>query len=142
MVAAVDQHGGLINKFQGDAALAIYGAPLRSSTAATDALATARALGIALKQLPVVDFGIGVTAGTVFAGNIGAENRYEYTVIGDPVNEAARLADQAKKEARRTLASEEAISRGDDDERARWRGSGTRLLRGRSNLTYAWVPMG
>lgn len=142
VVAAVDQHGGLINKFQGDAALAIYGAPLRSSTAATDALATARALGIALKQLPVVDFGIGVTAGTVFAGNIGAENRYEYTVIGDPVNEAARLADQAKKEARRTLASEEAISRGDDDERARWRGSGTRLLRGRSNLTYAWVPMG
>ena len=44
----------------------------------------------------MVDFGIGVSAGPVFAGNIGAENRYEYTVVGDAVNEAARLADFAK----------------------------------------------
>ena len=50
------------------------------------ALATARAFGAQLRQLPVVDSGTGVSAGQVFAGNIGAENRYEYTVIGDPVN--------------------------------------------------------
>ncbi len=142
VVAAVDQHGGLINKFQGDAALAIYGAPLRSNTAATDALTTARELGVALKQLPVVDFGIGVTAGTVFAGNIGAENRYEYTVIGDPVNEAARLADVAKKENHRTLASDVAIDLCDNAERLQWRSSGTRLLRGRSSLTHTSVPIG
>ncbi|WP_409429932.1 adenylate/guanylate cyclase domain-containing protein [Mycobacterium sp. SMC-16] len=142
VVAAVDQHGGLINKFQGDAALAIYGAPLRSDSAATDALATARTLGVALQQLPVVDFGIGVTAGSVFAGNIGAENRYEYTVIGDPVNEAARLADVAKKEPHRTLASDAAISLCDNAERGHWRSSGSRMLRGRSSLTHTSVPVG
>ncbi|MFL0294016.1 adenylate/guanylate cyclase domain-containing protein [Mycobacterium sp. SMC-18] len=141
VVAAVDQHGGLINKFQGDAALAIYGAPLRSDTAAADALATARTLGVALQQLPVIDFGIGVSAGSVFAGNIGAENRYEYTVIGDPVNEAARLADVAKKEPHRTLASEAAISLCDNAERGHWRNSGSRMLRGRSSLTHTSVPI-
>ena len=45
----------------------------------------------------------------MFAGNIGAENRYEYTVIGDPVNEAARLADTAKTTPGRTVASGAAI---------------------------------
>jgi adenylate cyclase len=142
VVAAVDAHGGLINKFQGDAALAVYGAPLRSDSAATDALATARALGVALQQLPVVDFGIGVTAGSVFAGNIGAENRYEYTVIGDPVNEAARLADVAKREAQRTLVSDAAINLCDNDERLHWQSSGARLLRGRTSLTHTSVPIG
>lgn len=58
-----------------------------------------------MRGLPLVDFGIGVSAGPVFAGNIGAEHRYEYTVIGDPVNEAARLADLAKTSERRILCS-------------------------------------
>jgi len=96
VVSNVDQRQGLINKFQGDAVLAVFGAPLPADNPASSALATARALGSHLRRLPVVDFGIGVSAGAVFAGNIGAENRYEYPVIGDPVNEAARLADFAK----------------------------------------------
>jgi len=61
VVAAVDARQGLINKFQGDAVLAVFGAPLPSSGAAADALATARELGIALRRLPLVDFGIGVS---------------------------------------------------------------------------------
>ncbi|HZC54121.1 MAG TPA: adenylate/guanylate cyclase domain-containing protein, partial [Mycobacterium sp.] len=81
VVDAVDEHHGLINKFAGDAALAVFGAPLRTNEPASAALATARALGTQLRRLPVVDFGIGVSAGRVFAGNVGAENRYEYTVI-------------------------------------------------------------
>ena len=99
VVAAVDERHGLINKFQGDAALAVFGAPIQTDGAATAALETARALSVDLRTLPSVDFGIGVSAGAVFAGNIGGENRYEYTVIGDPVNEAARLADAAKTTA-------------------------------------------
>ncbi len=140
VVAAVDDHGGMINKFQGDAALAVFGAPIRTDRAATAALSTARALGADLRRLPVVDFGIGVSAGAVFAGNIGSENRYEYTVIGDPVNEAARLADSAKMMPGRAAASGAALTRADDAERRRWTGHGAVLLRGRTEATQVSVP--
>jgi adenylate cyclase len=142
VVAAVDAHGGSINKFQGDAALAVFGAPLRSEHAAAAALATARALSANMRTLPVVDFGIGVSAGPVFAGNIGAENRYEYTVIGDPVNEAARLADTAKAVPGRTVASGAAIDRADTAEQCRWAAHGSEVLRGRSEPTRISVPHG
>lgn len=142
VVAAVDQHGGSINKFQGDAALAVFGAPLRSDRAATAALETARALSADMRTLPVIDFGIGVSAGRVFAGNIGAENRYEYTVIGDPVNEAARLADTAKSVPGRTVASSAAIDRADPTEQRAWTAHGSVELRGRSEPTRVSVPHG
>lgn len=142
VVAAVDAHGGSINKFQGDAALAVFGAPLRSERAASAALETARELRADMRTLPVVDFGIGVSAGTVFAGNIGAENRYEYTVIGDPVNEAARLADAAKSVHGRTVASGAAIDRADTAEQDRWSAHGSATLRGRSEATRISVPRG
>jgi len=140
VVGAVDEQQGLINKFQGDAALAIFGAPLRMDQPASAALATARALAAALRQLPVVDFGIGVSAGRVFAGNIGAENRYEYTVIGDAVNEAARLADVAKTSDRRILCSAAAIERAGEAERDRWAECYSTVLRGRSEATRVSTP--
>ena len=62
VVDAVDERDGLINKFEGDAALAVFGAPLRTTGAASAALATARALVGGLRHLPL-DFGIGVSAG-------------------------------------------------------------------------------
>jgi adenylate cyclase len=142
VVDAVDEHDGMINKFQGDAALAVFGAPLKISGAASAALATARALGEQLRELPLVDFGIGVSAGAVFAGNIGAENRYEYTVIGDAVNEAARLADLAKTSDRRILCSSAAIERADTDEQAHWVAKGSEVLRGRSEATEISAPDG
>ena len=142
VVGAVDEHNGLINKFAGDAALAVFGAPLRTAEPASAALATARALGTRLRRLPVVDFGIGVSAGRVFAGNVGAENRYEYTVIGDAVNEAARLADLAKTADRRILCSAGAIERADDTERAHWTECYSTVLRGRSEATQVSEPAG
>ena len=142
VVEAVDEHQGLINKFAGDAALAVFGAPLRQSEPASAALATARALGTQLRRLPVVDFGIGVSAGRVFAGNIGAENRYEYTVIGDAVNEAARLADLAKTSDRRILCSAAAIDRADEAERVHWTERYSTVLRGRSEATHVSAPAG
>jgi adenylate cyclase len=102
-------------------------------------LATARALGAELRRLPV-DFGIGVSAGPVFAGNIGAENRYEYTVVGDAVNEAARLADRAKDFDIRVLCSAAAIERADEAERQCWALQGSEMLRGRSRLTQISAP--
>lgn len=139
VVDAVDAHHGLINKFAGDAALAVFGVPLPTSDPAGAALATARALAAELWSLPV-DFGIGVSAGRVFAGNIGAENRYEYTVIGDAVNEAARLADLAKTADRRILCSGAAIDRADEAERAHWGERYSTVLRGRSEVTHVSAP--
>jgi adenylate cyclase len=140
VVGAVDQRDGLINKFEGDAALAVFGAPLRTEGAASAALATARDLLAQLRELPDLDFGIGVSAGRVFSGNIGAENRYEYTVIGDPVNEAARLADLAQTSDRHILSSAAAVDRADDEERQHWVARGSTVLRGRSEPTDISAP--
>jgi adenylate cyclase len=141
VVDAVDARQGLINKFQGDAALAVFGAPLRIDDPASAALATARALTQDLRRLSV-DFGIGVSAGPVFAGNIGAENRYEYTVVGDAVNESARLADRAKDFDGRVLCSAAAIERANEGERRCWGVQGAEMLRGRSQLTQISAPIG
>ena len=140
VVSAVDDHHGLINKFQGDAALAVFGAPLALDGAASAALATARRLRDQLRRLPMVDFGIGVSAGPVFAGNIGAEKRYEYTVVGDAVNEAARLADFAKTLDQRIGCSAAAIERADPAERRHWAPCGEAVLRGRDEPTHIWAP--
>ena len=140
VVDQVDRHDGLINKFQGDAALAVFGAPLRTTDPAAAALSTARTLGVELRRLPV-DFGIGVSAGPVFAGNIGAQNRYEYTVVGDAVNEAARLADRAKDFDGRVLCSGAALEQAADAERRRWSAHGSEVLRGRSAPTDFSIPV-
>jgi adenylate cyclase len=140
VVDCVDEKQGLINKFQGDAALAVFGAPLRIDDPASTALATARALRDELRRLSV-DFGIGVSAGPVFAGNIGAENRYEYTVVGDAVNEAARLADRAKDFDSRVLCSAAAIDRANEAERRCWSVQGSEILRGRTQLTQISAPV-
>ncbi|OBH21573.1 cyclase [Mycobacterium sp. E342] len=141
VVGTVDENRGLVNKFAGDAALAVFGVPLPAGEPASAALATARALGAQLRRLPV-DFGIGVSAGPVFAGNIGAENRYEYTVIGDAVNEAARLADLAKTADRRILCAAAAIERAGEAEGRHWAECYSTVLRGRSEATHVSAPAG
>ncbi|MCW2661571.1 MAG: adenylate cyclase, family protein 3 [Mycobacterium sp.] len=141
VVAAVHHRRGLINKFEGDAVLAVFGAPIGIDEPTSAALATARVLGTELRKLPLVDFGIGVTAGVVFAGNIGAENRYEYTVVGDAVNEAARLADQAKEWGSRILASGSALAGANTPERKHWMTRGFATLRGRSAITELAEPL-
>jgi class 3 adenylate cyclase len=140
VVAAVDENQGLINKFEGDAALAVFGAPLAVDNPASAALATARVLAHRLSGLREIDFGVGVSAGSVFAGNIGAENRYEYTVIGDPVNEAARLADYAKQWTSRVLVSGSAIRCAQESEQRYWVQRGSIVLRGRSVPTEIAEP--
>ncbi|CAJ1499426.1 adenylate/guanylate cyclase domain-containing protein [[Mycobacterium] burgundiense] len=141
VVAVVEQRGGFINKFQGDAALVVFGAPVPTEDAAGDAAATARDLSSRLAEQPQLDFGIGVTAGQVFAGFVGAENRFEYTVIGDPVNEAARLADRAKASPARVLCSGAVLQSCDESERRRWAHVGAEVLRGRSTPTQLHQPL-
>ncbi|NMO01521.1 adenylate/guanylate cyclase domain-containing protein [Gordonia sp. TBRC 11910] len=135
----VGDHGGFINKFEGDAALAIFGAPLALDSPADAALGAARDLAAQLTQSLAISWGIGVSYGTVFAGNIGAETRYEYTVIGDPVNESARLSDAAKREGVPVLASGAAVA-ASGEERSGWSLLSSRVLRGRTEPTELFVP--
>ncbi|WP_249154779.1 adenylate/guanylate cyclase domain-containing protein [Gordonia polyisoprenivorans] len=141
VVAVVGRHGGFVNKFQGDAALAIFGAPLDLEDFAGRALASARELRIELYQtLGDTDIGIGVSAGKAIAGHIGSEQRLEYTVIGDPVNEAARLTELAKDEPTRVLGSARAVFLASHEEAEYWEiGEGVEL-RGRGIETLLARP--
>jgi adenylate cyclase len=74
VVETVEERRGLVNKFEGDAALCVFGAPVACPDPAGDALAAARELSSRLRtEVPQVDFGIGVSAGRAVAGNVGAE---------------------------------------------------------------------
>jgi adenylate cyclase len=140
VVEVVESHGGWVNKFEGDAALCIFGVPTRDERCAANALAAARDLAGRLRRDGLPAAGIGVSAGKVVAGNVGAPHRLEYTVIGDPVNEAARLTELAKDEAHRALASEAALTAAGDGESAHWRLGDAVRLRGRAELTRLARP--
>ncbi len=142
VVDTVDRHGGFVNKFQGDAALAIFGAPLEHPDASGAALAAARELHNELiNVLGENEFGIGVSAGRAIAGHIGAQARFEYTVIGDPVNEAARLTELAKLEEGQVLASATAVSQALDAEALCWDVGEIVELRGRTAPTQLARPV-
>ncbi|WP_037159413.1 adenylate/guanylate cyclase domain-containing protein [Rhodococcoides fascians] len=164
VVDTVDDNLGFINKFEGDAALAVFGAPQPIDNPAAAALKAARRLRLALGSLDTrnsaenpagsapatsghsagsapatpghsagsapMDFGIGVAAGDVFAGDIGALQRYEYTVIGEPVNCAARLSDLAKLAPGRVLVSSRLVDDAGADEARHWQSTGPVELRG------------
>lgn len=141
VVDVVGAHGGHVNKFEGDAALCVFGAPLERDDPAGDALAAARAMAARLRaEVPRLGFGIGVSCGPAVAGNVGAAERFEYTVIGDPVNEAARLTELAKRAPGRVLASGSAVGAAGEAEAGRWRDGDERTLRGRSEPTRLFAP--
>ncbi|HTR70359.1 MAG TPA: adenylate/guanylate cyclase domain-containing protein [Mycobacteriales bacterium] len=141
VVSVVEAHGGLVNKFAGDAALAIFGAPVDLDDREARALVAARTVAQRVTaELPECDFGVGVTAGITVAGNVGAASRLEYTVIGDPVNEAARLAEIAKTLPGRVLASGDVIEAA-TGESAHWAIADEVRLRGRSSATSIYIPI-
>jgi adenylate cyclase len=141
IVNVVEEHGGWVNKFEGDAALAVFGAPVAMPDAAGRALAAARELAKRLPaEVPNVRAGIGVSAGPAVAGYIGDPRRYEYTVIGDVVNEAARLSELAKQQGG-IIAAGSALTKSDPEEAAHWRITGSRTLRGREEATGLATPV-
>jgi adenylate cyclase len=141
VVDVVEHAGGWVNKFEGDAALAVFGAPLPVEDAEGCALRAARELDERLRErVPGLEAGIGVASGRAVAGNIGAERRYEYTVIGDPVNEAARLTELAKEHEGRVLASAATVERARDEEAGRWQPGDEVTLRGRPEATRLASP--
>ncbi|QFG20051.1 adenylate/guanylate cyclase domain-containing protein [Actinomadura sp. WMMB 499] len=141
VVEVVGAHGGWINKFEGDAALAIFGAPLDLPDAPARALAAGRELAVRLRaEVGGLEAAVGVSAGEAVAGHIGAEERFEYTVIGDPVNEAARLTDLAKTTPARLLAAGTLVDAAGPDEAARWSLGDEVVLRGRTRPTRLAAP--
>jgi adenylate cyclase len=141
VVTVVEQHSGWINKFQGDAALAVFGAPVELDDPYGRALRAARELNERLRErVTGVTAAIGVASGTAVAGQVGAEQRFEYTVIGDPVNEAARLTELAKGQPGRLVASGATVRRAGEDEAAHWELGESVTLRGRSEPTDVARP--
>ena len=113
-------HGGIINKYIGDAVMALFGAPIRSQNHAEEAYLAALDMRKKLAKmnerfssqgLPVIRFGIGLHSGEVLAGNIGAANRLEYTVIGDTVNTASRIEGLCKIYKKDLLISENTVAK-------------------------------
>lgn len=141
IVTAVEENDGLVNKFEGDAVLAVFGAPLPHPDPAGGALRAARQIADRLPSaVPDLRAGIGVSYGVVVAGNVGAIERYEFTVIGDPVNESARLSELAKRDTSLPVASEPAIMGAREAESQHWRFTDEVELRGRDEATRVYSP--
>ena len=100
MDAIIRRHGGVVDKYMGDALMALFGAPVANSDDADRAMQAALEMSEALddlnlrwqkRGLPTIGVGIGINTALVVAGNMGSETRLNYTVIGDGVNLASRL---------------------------------------------------
>ena len=143
VVDAVDDAGGLLNKFEGDAALCVFGAPAPLADPAAAALAVALRIRDAVAEGGEIDCGVGVATGRVFAGRLGAASRMEYTVIGDAVNEAARLVDVATDLPGRVAVSRGVLDACTDEDLARgWEHARDVRLRGRAAETEVWTHPG
>ncbi|MCB1269786.1 MAG: adenylate/guanylate cyclase domain-containing protein [Microthrixaceae bacterium] len=140
VVAVVNREGGWVNKFEGDAAMCIFGAPQDQPDHAERALRAARSLPhqLASEGGPLFA-GIGVATGEVLAGFVGTPERYEYTVIGDVVNLAARLCESAKKQSTGVLASSSTTrAAGSSDG---WKPAGRIDVRGRTERAVVYTPV-
>ncbi len=116
MIEIIFKYEGTLDKFIGDAIMAVFGAPVAHPDDPQRALRTAVEMREELKKLqekwkgegrPAFDIGIGINTGEVVAGNIGSSERMDYTVIGDNVNLASRLESLNKEHQTHILISED-----------------------------------
>ena len=116
MVAAVFKNGGTVDKFIGDSVMATFGTPISRGNDAQNALNCIRQMQIAMrewekerseKKLSIIKHRIGVHFGPCFVGNVGSQDRVEFTVIGDTVNVASRICEACKQVDSNVLISEE-----------------------------------
>ena len=120
MEQCIVKHNGIINKYIGDAIMAIFGVPLANENQALDAYKccldmrkklTELNKELEAENLPQLKFGIGLHTGNVLAGNIGSNSRMEYTVIGDTVNVASRIESLCKEYNCDLLLSETTVEK-------------------------------
>jgi class 3 adenylate cyclase len=147
MLGEVEAQGGMVNKFGGDSMLAIFGSPLNPSEdhaarAVHAALAMRHALSAfnrqqAATEMPELQVGFGIATGEVVAGNVGSSRKLEYTVIGDPVNLAARLQELTTELGAEILLSQETARLA--GEVARLRSLGEIEVRGRAQRVVVYA---
>ncbi len=105
MTDVIISNGGTIDKFMGDCIMAFWNAPIENRKHREMAVKSALEMTVALKELnmhlqaeglPQINIGIGINTGDALVGNMGSEQRFDYSVIGDPVNLASRLESSSK----------------------------------------------
>lgn len=120
MVAAIFQHGGSVDKFIGDSVMATFGTPVSRGNDCQNAFNCIRQMQISMREwekertknnLPTIEHRIGLHFGPCFVGNVGSEDRVEFTVIGDAVNVASRICDACKETKSEILLSDDAFLR-------------------------------
>ena len=139
VVDVVHRHQGVLDKFIGDAAMAVFG--LAGEPDCGQALAAARRIraelaamnrGLEERGLPLLDNGVGLHVGPAVAGNIGSQERLEYTVIGDAVNTAARIESLTREVPTPVLVSQALYDRLPEAARADLQAMGAHALKGKA----------
>jgi adenylate cyclase len=145
VMRAAAEHGGIVDKFVGDGALLLFGVPAESESDAARALACGRTLVALVERWnakrgfsPEVRIGVGIHAGEVFCGVVGDEARLEFTVLGEPVNIAARIEAATKLHDTPLLASRAVVEAAGEAER--WVEVGAETLRGVSRSIPLMAP--
>lgn len=148
MAAIVLSHGGTLDKYIGDGIMAFFGAPIgvpdhpnRAVRAALEMLAAVEELQADWRKRTGValEIGVGINTGEAIVGNVGSEQKKAYTVIGDPVNLAARL-EGMNKECRTRILVSEATRKRVEGEGIEWREVGAVKVRGREEEVRLYEP--
>jgi adenylate cyclase len=151
MSAIVERHGGVVDKYVGDALMALFGAPLQNPDDADRALQAALDMSEALDELngqwqaqglAPIKIGIGINTDVVVAGNMGSQTRLNYTVIGDGVNLAARLETLTKTPAYATRIIVAGSTLAKARQRYNVRSLGEVEVKGKQKLTTVYALLG
>jgi class 3 adenylate cyclase/CHASE2 domain-containing sensor protein len=148
MTDVIEQHGGFVDKYIGDAVVAVFGAPLHDPDHASNAVRAALQCSAALGRLPRVSaaFGgrvrhrIGINSGEALVGNIGSRRRFNYTAMGDVVNLASRLEAANKLYGTAVIVSETTMSL--TGSAFVWRELDAIRVKGRSQPVLIFEPLG